>query len=308
MDPVRLSNNLLPPTLPVHPREAQPAVLEPAVIGDAVALGPIPTLPTETAPLPQPTVTVARTPQPAIPMTLTEGTQTPAGAAPYTYPSGPNGPRTPESRIVADRCREIAFSGRPLQDRAKEIGDILVEAVDGANSPNPAWEIATSEQVRLFVLETLEHTDAIRRLGELRGLDFHEHDFEGDTSKFNPEITRFLARPGRDDSVKWVINEHNAAPHHHLWKDPNANADDLREGATDVRPRVRSPARQRRSALRAAGSGRRHRPGGQGFHRSPARASRRPETLPRAGKTLAGRIVSRSGHQHHQRAAKIIVS
>ena len=234
MDPVRLSNNLLPPTLPVHPREAQPAVLEPAVIGDAVALGPIPTLPTETAPLPQPTVTVARTPQPAIPMTLTEGTQTPAGAAPYTYPSGPNGPRTPESRIVADRCREIAFSGRPLQDRAKEIGDILVEAVDGANSPNPAWEIATSEQVRLFVLETLEHTDAIRRLGELRGLDFHEHDFEGDTSKFNPEITRFLARPGRDDSVKWVINEHNAAPHHHLWKDPNANADDLREGATDI--------------------------------------------------------------------------
>ena len=135
---------------------------------------------------------------------------------------------------VAGQCVAIALGGLSLEERATQITDLLLPAVDAAPSPEASWTKATPQELRLFVLETLEHTDAVRAVGRLRGLDFTGHDLEGETSKFNPEIAQFLARPGRDDSVKWAIARHNDAPHHNHWGDPSATVTDLRESASDI--------------------------------------------------------------------------
>lgn len=149
-------------------------------------------------------------------------------------PLASTGVRSEASRQVAAQCHAIAFGSGTLEDKTDAIAGLITDALPSTASPDPTWEQATPQQVRLFVMETLEHTAGIRRAGELRGLDFSQHDFEGDTSKFNPEITQFLAKPGRDASVQWAIKEHNAAPHHALWNDPSSTADDLRESGTDI--------------------------------------------------------------------------
>ena len=183
----------------------------------------------------------------ATPLTLSaalsrpHGQRLPASHEP-TVPLGPiraeyvtpEGSRSPASRLIADHCKAVALDGRSIDARTNDIFGVLMPAVTQARSPNPAWQKATPQELKLFIKETLEHTDAIRRIGALRGQDYSEHDFEGDTSKFNPEIAQFLARAGRDDSVKWAISEHNSAPHHAIWAEPKASPHDLMESATDI--------------------------------------------------------------------------
>jgi hypothetical protein len=140
----------------------------------------------------------------------------------------------PTAREVADFAFQVARSGLPLEERARIIGDALVEAIPRAESPDPTWPKATPEQVRLFVYETLQHIDALVAIGKLRGEDWSTHDLDGATSKFNPEIAQFMARPGRDESVLWAIRRHNATPHHAFWNDPTRTATELKESASDI--------------------------------------------------------------------------
>lgn len=151
-----------------------------------------------------------------------------------TVAARPSTDRSEASRQIAHRCHAVVFGPGTLNEKADAVSRLLNEAIPSMPSPDPSWTKAPPEQVRLFVLETLEHTADIRRLGELRGLDFSQHDFEGDQSKFNPEITQFLAKPGRDESVTWAIKAHNGSPHHDLWSKPSSKAQDLRESATDI--------------------------------------------------------------------------
>lgn len=155
----------------------------------------------------------------------TRSAEAPASPASVSLPSAPG---------VAGQCVEIALGSLSLDERTARITDILVPAIEAAPSPDPAWTKATPQEVRLYVQETLEHTDGVRAVGRLRGEDFTGHDLEGDTSKFNPDIAQFLARPGRDDSVKWAMARHNDAPHHRAWNDPTSQPADLRESASDV--------------------------------------------------------------------------
>ena len=144
------------------------------------------------------------------------------------------GPRSPASREIARQCHALVAAAGSNEEKADAITALLMPGIDQAAVPDPSWVKATPEQVRLFVLETLEHTEGIRRIGTMRGHDWTEHDFEGDTSKLNPEITQFLAKPGRDASVQWAITQHNGAPHHDLWSNPHSSASDLAESATDI--------------------------------------------------------------------------
>lgn len=135
---------------------------------------------------------------------------------------------------VAEWCRHVAKSGLPTSDRTQRIASALARAVERAALPNRQWTKATPQQVKLFVQETLEHTDAVARVGKLRGMPWNNHDFEGSTSKFNPQIAQFMAKPGKDASVEWAIQRHNAAPHHAVWSDPQATSVLLKESASDI--------------------------------------------------------------------------
>ncbi len=139
-----------------------------------------------------------------------------------------------DSNEVAEWCGQVAHSALSAADRAALISPVLADAVQRAESPSSDWVKATPKQISLYVQETIEHADAVQRVGALRGQDWSRHDLEGQTSKFQPEIAQFLALPGRDESVKWAIGRHNSAEHHARWKDPQARPEDLDESASDI--------------------------------------------------------------------------
>ncbi len=137
---------------------------------------------------------------------------------------------------VAQYCSDVARMDLPVEERTEFISDALNQciATDHCVTPNEEWTKATPEQIKLFVQETLEHTDAMRAIGSLRGMDYSDHDLEPHTGKFEPRIAQYMALPGREDSVKWAINEHNASPHHAIWNNPNSSKEDLAESASDI--------------------------------------------------------------------------
>ncbi len=137
---------------------------------------------------------------------------------------------------VAHYCSDVARMDLPIEERTEFISDALTQCIETNHciTPNEEWTKATPEQIKLFVQETLEHTDAMRAIGTLRGMDYHDHDLEPHTGKFEPRIAQYMALPGREDSVKWAIKEHNASPHHAIWCDPNAKTEDLAESASDI--------------------------------------------------------------------------
>lgn len=135
---------------------------------------------------------------------------------------------------VASWCHDVARSGASVKERTDRISPVLARAVARAAKPDAAWTKATAGQIALFVQETLEHTDALQRIGSLRGENWSQHDFEGATSKFQPSLAQFMAKPGKDDSVQWAINKHNGAPHHSVWTDPSATSGLLKESASDI--------------------------------------------------------------------------
>ncbi|MBI2252199.1 MAG: hypothetical protein HYU63_05610, partial [Armatimonadetes bacterium] len=51
---------------------------------------------------------------------------------------------------------------------------------------------ATPKQIELYHKETLEHNQAMKKIGKLRGENWTGHDIEGTTSKLNPEIAQYL--------------------------------------------------------------------------------------------------------------------
>lgn len=138
------------------------------------------------------------------------------------------------NKEIANYCNGIAASDLPIEERRDLITEKLAEGVARAESPDPTWEKATPQQLSLYVHETLEHIDALREIGSLRGMNFEHHDTEEGCGKFEPEVAQFLALPGRTDSVKWAIAEHNNAGHHDIWKNPNASKEDLAESASDI--------------------------------------------------------------------------
>lgn len=141
-------------------------------------------------------------------------------------------PQEPEN--IAQVCNDMARSDAPIEERVEFITAKLAEGVQQAESPDPSWEKATPEQLRLYVHETLEHIDSLRAIGDLRGMDFSNHDLEAGNGKFEPRVAQFLALPGRSDSVKWSIAEHNQVGHHDTWKDPQATREELAESASDI--------------------------------------------------------------------------
>lgn len=138
-----------------------------------------------------------------------------------------------ESEIAA-YCNSVAKSDAPLSERTSLIIAALSQGIDATKSPQPEWEKATADQVALYVQETLEHVDSVRGVGQLRGLDFNEHDLEVGTGKFEPSIAQFLAKPGRSEDVKWAIQKHNSSPHHATWNDKNSTTEELAESASDI--------------------------------------------------------------------------
>ena len=135
---------------------------------------------------------------------------------------------------IAAFCNAIAKSDASVAERTELITQALTIGIEKADTPHTEWTRATPQQLKLYVQETLEHVDAVRQIGQLRGLDFDSHDLEPKTGKFEPRIAQYLALPGREDSVKWSISEHNASPHHATWKNPNASVEDLSESASDI--------------------------------------------------------------------------
>lgn len=135
---------------------------------------------------------------------------------------------------IAHMCACLANSGLPLDDRSRAISDLLLEGIRQGNRPNLAWQPASDDQVKLYVRETLEHHDAMRQLGVLRGEDWSGHDLDGHGNKFNPDVAQYLAKPGRDDSTVWAIERHNSASHHRNWKDAGAGPQELKESASDI--------------------------------------------------------------------------
>lgn len=218
------------PAAPATLGERTPALGHPSTTRDTVSLAPVGAAPA--TPAAEPQAQAASAPAPAAAPAPSPALLTVLDPAPT--PIAPSSGRSEASRQVADRCHAVVFGPGTLEEKTDAISGMLNEAIPSMPSPDPSWTKATPEQVRLFVMETLEHTAGIRRAGELRGLDFSQHDFEGDESKFNPEITQFLAKPGRDESVTWAIKTHNASPHHDLWNNPASKADDLKESATDI--------------------------------------------------------------------------
>jgi hypothetical protein len=238
-DPVR------PGAVPQRPH-VEPAPPQPP--SDSLTLSGAPAQEAPLQPLVQEAASPARPSAPvptAAPDTLlaANGEGMIAGLESAEKPLAQSGLRSPESCVVAEQCHAIAKSGLPLAERASRIAEILIPGVEAAAVPDPTYTKATPEQVRLFVTETLEHTDAMQGVGELRGMNFGIHDFEGDTSKFNPEIAQFLAKPGRDASVQWAIKEHNFADHHAFWADPKKTAEELKESASDIVNAWRMPRR-----------------------------------------------------------------
>ena len=176
--------------------------------------------------------------QVVLPQSMTMGETREETEAQAPKPSGPAGIPLPtdysDSGQVAAFCNNVATSSLSLDDRRAIITDVLCQGVHNATSPDPTWEKATDEQIGLFVHETLEHMDALREIGEMRGMDFSEHDMEPKCGKFEPRIAQFLALPGRNDAVKWAIKEHNSAPHHSKWADKNCTKEELAESASDI--------------------------------------------------------------------------
>lgn len=217
-----------PPALrPAHREAAVPlpedsltlaAPAEPAVEAAAPSAPPPP------APAPEPP-----TPVEVEGFMLAGSSPSPVGETVLPAPPPPS-----DGQAVADWCFAVAKSGLPLEERTEIVAAMLAPAVEAAAKPDPSWTKATPEQLLLFAQETLEHTDALERVGRIRGFDWGQHDFEGPTSKFHPEVAQFLAKPGRDESVQWAVQRHNAAPHHALWADPSSTKEDLRESASDI--------------------------------------------------------------------------
>lgn len=143
------------------------------------------------------------------------------------------GPEATTDEISA-YCVAVAKGDGTVAERTELISEALTQGLSKADTPNPEWTQANPEQIKLYVQETLEHVDAVRQIGELRGLDFGDHDLEPGTGKFEPRVAQYLALPGREESVKWSIAQHNASPHHADWKDPNASKDELAESASDI--------------------------------------------------------------------------
>ena len=142
---------------------------------------------------------------------------------------------------IAAYCTDIARSDASVAERTELITAALsvgVEQMDNeqlaSEGVDASWTKATPEQLQLYVQETLEHADSVRGIGELRGMDFSDHDLEVGTGKFEPKIAQFLALPGREDSVKWAIKAHNASPHHDIWNNPNSSKEELAESASDI--------------------------------------------------------------------------
>lgn len=143
------------------------------------------------------------------------------------------GPEATTDEISA-YCVAVAKGDGTVAERTELISEALTQGLSKADTPNTEWTQANPEQIKLYVQETLEHVDAVRQIGELRGLDFGDHDLEPGTGKFEPRIAQYLALPGREDSVKWSIAQHNSSPHHADWKDPNASKEELAESASDI--------------------------------------------------------------------------
>ena len=143
-------------------------------------------------------------------------------------------PADADSHQVGEWCGEVARAALSVPERTSRITPVLAKAVAKAQSPSPAWVKANPQQVERYVQETLEHADAMHRVGLLRGQDWSQHDLEGATSKFHPEIAQFLALPGRNEAVEWAIARHNAADHHAVWSDPGSTVEDLAESASDI--------------------------------------------------------------------------
>jgi len=143
-------------------------------------------------------------------------------------------PAEADSHQVGEWCGEVARAALSVPERTSRITPVLSKAVAKAQSPSPAWVKANPQQVERYVQETLEHADAMHRVGLLRGQDWSQHDLEGATSKFHPEIAQFLALPGRNEAVEWAIARHNAADHHAVWSDPGSTVEDLAESASDI--------------------------------------------------------------------------
>jgi len=143
-------------------------------------------------------------------------------------------PADADSHQVGEWCGEVARAALSVPERTSRITPVLSKAVAKAQSPSPAWGKANAQQVERYVQETLEHADAMHRVGLLRGQDWSQHDLEGATSKFHPEIAQFLALPGRNEAVEWAIGRHNAADHHAVWADPGSTVEDLSESASDI--------------------------------------------------------------------------
>lgn len=139
-----------------------------------------------------------------------------------------------DSHRVGEWCGEVARAALSLPERTSRITRVLSKAVAKAHSPSPDWAKANPQQVERYVQETLEHADAMHRIGILRGQDWSQHDLEGDTSKFQPEIAQFLALPGRNEAVEWAIGRHNAADHHAVWANPDSTVEELAESASDI--------------------------------------------------------------------------
>ena len=226
----------LPASRPVQAHEAPALEAPAAALADSVSFE-APEAPAEAAACPEP----AAPAQPAVPSQV-DGfllAETPAASQPeVSLPAGSTVPPDlapdADSRAVAGWCYAVAKADLPVKERTLLIAPVLSAAVARAESPSPEWVKATPQQVTLFVQETLEHTDAVQRIGGLRGQDWSRHDFEDGVSKFRPEIAQFLAKPGRDESVQWAIGQHNGAGHHNLWANPKATTEELSESASDI--------------------------------------------------------------------------
>ncbi len=223
---VRLLSDPTPPRAPAAPvppagtREVTPPQ-------DQVRLGPAPeTLPEEEPPAGQ-SAACSLQPRPAAPSTpseiegflVAEVALAPAPAfsgASRTGALPADLPADADSHQVGEWCGDVARAALSVAERTSRITPVLSKAVVKAQSPSPDWVKANPQQVERYVQETLEHADAIHRIGLQRGQDWGRHDMEGETSKFHPEIAQFLALPGRNEAVEWAIGRHNAADHHSI--------------------------------------------------------------------------------------------
>lgn len=241
---VRLLSDPTPPRAPAAlvPPAGTREVTPPQ---DQVRLGPAPEVLPEEEPLagqspacsPQPRLATPSTPSEIEGFLVAEVALAPAPAfsgASRTGALPADLPADADSHQVGEWCGDVARAALSVAERTSRITPVLSKAVVKAQSPSPDWVKANPQQVERYVQETLEHADAMHRIGLQRGQDWGRHDMEGETSKFHPEIAQFLALPGRNEAVEWAIGRHNAADHHSVWADPGSTVEDLSESASDI--------------------------------------------------------------------------